>query len=269
MCLAHVRVQNKTTCNALQGMTLALLRECSCHCQSVISLLWIPDIQDQSSFSDSIMNIDLAVKSLEELNARKQFINNEADLSRECESIREFNDKIVQLADRIKNLHENVERHSSILNTNCEKLSQPNLILSRTSEAFVLTSKIIKLNRLCRRLETSPCLKFIESLGRPNTSENKSSTGTNTSENTINKGIESDDIYKNVTSHDNEDDEDEADEGLVVDRKAAVKIVRDLVVEFEQIYSIELKDILEHRSDLPYAHYRTLVEHVKQYLVDT
>lgn len=205
------------------------------------------------------------MKSLDELNARKQLINSEVDLEKECQSIRELDGNINQLDEKIRTLHESVKYYDNLLSTTCEKLAAPNRILSRAIKAYELTSRLTNLNRLCRRLDTSPCLKYIESLEGTESAGNKSSVpGSNTVESANSNSTRLNEGPKNSKSNDVEDEEEDNDEGLVVDKKAVMKIVQDLVVEFEQIFSGELKSIVEKRLDLPYVHYNSVIKRAKQ-----
>lgn len=215
------------------------------------------------------MGIELAIKSLEELDARKRTINSEANLDRECQLIRELNDKITGLAGKIEDLHTNIKEQHSVLDINCEKLSGSNHVLSRTIEAFELSSKLTRLNRMCLRLDTSPCLKFIAS---PECSDHLNSGPIVMSSSTNGSSVHKNSLDKNrrYSKEHNVDksseDEDEDTEGLIVDKSAVHEIVRELVEDFEQVYTGQLRTLLERREDLPYVRYASIVERANSYL---
>lgn len=216
------------------------------------------------------MGIELAIKSLEELDVRKRVINSETNLDRECQVIRDLNDKIVGLADKIKDMHDNIKEQNSVLDINCEKLAGSNHVLSRTSEAFEISSRLTRLNRICHRLDTSPCLKFIQS---PNCIHSLSSGPIVSGSSTNGGPVYKNSLDKNPRRYSREynidkslDDGDEDTEELIVDKRAVHEIVRELVDNFEQVYTGQLRNILGRRKDLPYVSYASIVERASLYL---
>lgn len=218
--------------------------------------------------------MDLAIKSLEELDARRRTINSEANLDQECQLIRELNDKIANLADKIKDLHSDTTEQHSILDINLEKLTGLNQVLSRTSKAFEVSSRLTKLNRLCNRLDTSPCLKFIASAQCNDSSNSEFSTGNSrTTTNSNGKSVNRNSANRHTRRYSGDDngekylgDDDEDIEGLIIDKRSVHDIVMQLVREFDQVYTGQLRLLLEGRKDLPYVSYASMIERAKSYL---
>lgn len=161
------------------------------------------------------------LKSLEQLEAKKRKINEQANLTRECNSILELDQRIGLLLKEIKNLKRNVEEQSNITFSTRDKLEHSYKILQKTSELSKMNESLTKLNSLCRHLDKVQKSCPIASGSR------KSSIRSN-----------------------NEVNGSEIDE----DTPLSVQLILGVADKFERTYQ-PLESILKIRQDLPYVHY--------------
>lgn len=181
------------------------------------------------------MDPDIA-KSLEQLKEKKRNLSVESNLAQECESLSELDRRADVLLNEIRALHSDVDQRYEFIDHNCDKLLPSIKNLQTTDQVLELVSSLTKLNRLCRRLDSSP--NFNETNGHSDLKRFSSIKSTN-----------SDDVV------------DESDEGRVV-----LNVTNDLITNFEAIYS-PLEQVLSKRLDLPYAAYATKIKHLKESVI--
>lgn len=188
------------------------------------------------------MDVDIS-KSIEELEAKKRSINLDADLTRECKSIIELDSRLGLLLNEIRTFRDSVQEQSKFIDDKSDVLEPSYKGLMRTSLVFKLTAQLIKLNRLCKRLDK------INAFGDHQSSPSLSSIRSSQVENT---GIE---IAQNENNGIELADDDQQRDQIL-----------DLLEQFEETY-IPLEEELSRRKDLPYVSYATRARNFKAKLV--
>lgn len=191
------------------------------------------------------MDVELA-RSLEQLETQKRLVNGEVDLTHECESIVELSNRISLLLDEVKSLRNNLAEESAIISANCDKLEPSYSNLVRTSQVFDLSSKLTKLNRVCRRIDSS---RLCKSILDPGTGHQQLESISNQP----NGGRPS--LVRNNGDEVNEYDADD-------DELQPAQVIHELVEQFEEAYQ-PLEALLFRRQDLPYGLYANKVKDLK------
>lgn len=159
-------------------------------------------------------------KSLEQLESKKKALNEQSDLTNECNSIIELDHRIGLLLREIRNLKQDIEEQSNLICTTSDKLAPSDKILQKTSDLFDLTQNLTKLNRLCRLIDKIQVQKQLCPDRKPSPK----------SDSEIQLSNEEDDIPLSF--------------------KKTLKIVD----KFDDVY-LPLEGVLSLRKDLPYVHY--------------
>lgn len=177
------------------------------------------------------MDTDLS-KALEQLQAKKKSINLDVDLTRECKSIIDLNERLALLLNEIQTLRKGVQEQSLFVSDNCDLLRPSHKNLERTSQVFEFSAQLTKLNRLCKRIDQIQAFKHHhQHLGSSN---NKSSL-----------------VKDNV---DLTQDGTNADEGVDDCDDEMTNRILDISRQFEVVYK-PLEGLLSERLDLPYVSY--------------
>lgn len=103
------------------------------------------------------MDLDLA-KALEKLEIRKRTIEQEADLSSECQSILELDNRIGTLLNETKALASSLQPDFSLVQEACDVLRDKYDKLKETSELFEMVSHLMKLDKICKQIDTVSCV---------------------------------------------------------------------------------------------------------------
>lgn len=185
---------------------------------------------------------DDLVKELEQLEIEKQSVNANVDLSKECSSIVELNNRISLLVEQIKSLRTGNEEHGHLLSKLCDNLSTPCKSLKRTSELFDLSAELTKLNRLCRRYDT---IKTFYNVAINHLNNNVS---TNLSGRKSSLTIRDESGCKLLNENNDYD--------------SLAPQILEVAENFEISYK-PLENILTQRVDLPYVHYANNIRSLK------
>lgn len=97
-------------------------------------------------------------KTLEQLEIKKRLVNEETDLTKECQSIEELNRRIGILLNEITNLKNTIDEQNDFISQTCDNLLPDYKILNKASEISNLTTQLTRLDRLCRRIDSSRAL---------------------------------------------------------------------------------------------------------------
>lgn len=178
------------------------------------------------------MDIDIS-KSIEELEAKKRSINLDADLTRECKSIIELDNRLGLLLNQIRTFRDSVQEQSKFIDDKSDVLEPSYKGLVRTSLVFELTAQLIKLNRLCKRLDKINV--FGNHQRCPSLSNIRSSQ---------------------VEAIGTESPQNENDIAELADDDQQTNQILELLEQFEETYK-PLEEELSRRQDLPYVSYAT------------
>lgn len=180
------------------------------------------------------MDTDLS-KTLEQLRAKKKSINIDANLTRECGSIIELNDRLSLLLNEVQSLHKSVQEQSEFVADSCDALKPSHKILKRSCELFEFLAQLTKLNRLCKRIDKIQAFECHQQhLGFHNI-----------------KSSPDEDV---VGSAQSENDVEGCDDELT---SQILEISR----QFELVYK-PLEELLSKRQDLPYVSYANKVRNL-------
>lgn len=182
------------------------------------------------------MDVDIT-KSLEQLETRKQEINNETDLHDECNSLIELDRRVGILLNEIQSLHADVEQRHEFIEQNLDEMAPSNAILQRSSDALDLLIELTKLNRICRRIDTNP--------------------------NLLKSRVDGQLIMKLSSCGPSADDASQQEVALDENDRLVQAVVKQIVEDFEFTYR-PLEAILSKRLDLPYIAYATKVRNLKE-----
>lgn len=177
------------------------------------------------------MDIDL-VKRLEDLEIEKRKVNASIDLSKECSSICELDNRIALLLEKISAIREIGEKHGRLVAKSCDKLLEPYNVLVRTSQIFDLSAELTKLNRLCRQFDK---IKDFYNFPINHLDNNKQQPN-------------------GLSGNNNSLDSPQAHQMLEV------------IEKFHSFYA-PLEDVLSQRLDLPYVHYANNMRSLKAVLM--
>lgn len=166
---------------------------------------------------------------LNKLREKSRAINTETDLNKHCDALVELDFKVGSLLDDIRHLQVDVERRFGYMVDVWDQLERPYSTLKRVDEALGLVIELHELNRICKRIDTSPYLSH-------------------TADGQLNLKVSS-------LNQDGEDDENVNGDN---DDRVALMMVQGLLDSFESTYSL-LADLLSKRLDLPYAVYASKV----------
>ena len=159
-------------------------------------------------------------------------------MSKECESVVELDRRIELLLDEIKGLRASIEEESNFVGGVCNQLVGSQKSLDTTSEIFDVIVRLIKLNKLCKRIDKSPIFRIQDStcLTTPMATQQPHQSSATSSD---------------VMVNDN-------DNGTDMARQSKLEMIE----TFESTYA-PLENILSQRPDLPYANYANLVRTMK------
>lgn len=173
------------------------------------------------------MDTDIS-RALEQLQAKKKSINSDVDLTRECKSIIDLNERLATLLNEIQTLRKGVQEQSQFVGDNCDLLRASHRNLERTSQVFEFSAQLTKLNRLCKRIDQIQAFKHHQQqLG---SSINKSSL-----------------VKDNADLNQAEASVDDCDDEMT-------NQILDISRQFEVVYK-PLEGLLSKRPDLPYVSY--------------
>lgn len=171
--------------------------------------------------------MDVEIKNtLEQLEEKKNLINSQNDLRSECNTLIELDKRVGDLLNDIKSLHVDVEQRYEFLDENMTRLTPHHKILKRSSEALDLLIELLKLNRICQRIDTNPNIQMSSDDG-----EFKLRLPPNLADVNI---IDPNDFEEND--------------------KRVHHVIEQLLDQFETIYK-PLETVLTERRDLPYQSY--------------
>lgn len=176
------------------------------------------------------MDTDIT-NSLDQLEKRKQHINNQTDLQDECNSLIDLDNRVSTLLSEIQTLHVDVEQRYDFIENNLAQLSPSNKALQRAATSLDLVTELSKLNRICRRIETSP---------------------------NIDKSPDNSCLSIKLFGNDDNPNDDQVESN----DRIVHYFVRQMIDDFEQHYR-PLESILSKRQDLPYHSYATKVRNLK------
>lgn len=183
------------------------------------------------------------ISALSQVEAKKRSFNAGTDLSKECQSIRELDKRIMTLLTEIDDLKVNISEKNTFVASTCDKLMNTNRILKCTSKITEICLTLGNLNRLCNRIDRlgsfTNKIFSVSSQGTSNKDRTKSSD-------------QPDQKYPQPPVH-NED------------TSMLLNMVADTCNEFERNY-LPLKAILEERKDLPYAGYWNKILQTKAFI---
>lgn len=98
------------------------------------------------------MDADLLAR-LEKLETKRRALNAQFDLTKECESIAELNQRVNLLSERISSIKDDVKSQSDLASSCCDMLGDTYSILRENSDRFELLSSLSQLNRLCKQID--------------------------------------------------------------------------------------------------------------------
>lgn len=101
-------------------------------------------------------------EAAKKLESRRKALNEAIDLSKECASIEELKNRLGLVLEAVRGIRVNVERSLSLVANTCDKLEPDVRALQQVAQVPNIVSSLMRLNRLCCRLDNFRLFQLLE-----------------------------------------------------------------------------------------------------------